>query len=51
LPSSQAYNLAIESSGAIAGGSTKTLIRVAGLMLLNAKPLRPNSAIPMTAAS
>jgi hypothetical protein len=44
-------NFAMESSCAIAGGSTKTLIRVAGLMLPNAKPLRPNSAIPMTAAS
>ena len=31
--------------------STKTLIRVARLMLPNAKPLRPNSAIPSIAAS
>ena len=51
LPSNQACNLATERSCAIAGGSTKTLIGVAGLMLPNAKPLRPNSAIPRTAAS
>ena len=51
FPYNQACNLATESSCAIAGGSTKTLIRVAGLMLPNVKPLRPNSAIPSTAAS